>query len=107
MCQLRVLHVIIKQFFLDFRNNRFKQLACANVMCFMWNLYIFSAVRCLDICLYVRNGGRGQLSSKGRHIESDIIMRMGAAVTIAGLWLYGIWQCVATGCTALVFIEYG
>ena len=28
-------------------------------------------------------------------------------VTIAGLWRYGDWRHVATGCTALVLINYG
>ena len=70
---------------------------------------------------YVRNGGRGQLSSERRHDEYDVIMRTGAAsaasaveairhnendvtMTIAGLWRYGDWRHVATGCTAAVEI---
>jgi len=63
---------------------------------------------------YVRNAGHGQLSSKWRHNEDDIIMRMGAAsdvgarrandviMTTAGLWRYGNWRHVATGFNALV-----
>jgi len=68
---------------------------------------------------YVRNAGRGQLSSELRHNENDVIMRTGAAsaasavgarrhnendvtMTIAGLWRYGDWRHVATGCTTLV-----
>jgi len=65
---------------------------------------------------YVRNGGRGQLSSEWSHNENDIIMRTGAAssvgarchnenditMIIAGLWRYSNWRHVATGCTALV-----
>jgi len=51
---------------------------------------------------------------------SDVIMRTGAAsavgerrhhendvtMTIAGLWRYGDWRHVATGCTALAYCEY-
>ena len=51
--------------------------------------------------------------------ENDVIMRTGAAsavgasrhnengvtMTIAGLWRYGHWPHVATGCTALVFFK--
>jgi len=65
--------------------------------------------------MYVRNGGHGQLSSEWRHNENDDIMRTGAAnavgarchnendvtMTVAGLWRYGDWRHVATGCTAL------
>ena len=50
---------------------------------------------------YVRNGGRGQISSEGRHNENDVTM------TIAGLWRYGDWRHVATGCAALVISIYG
>ena len=56
------------------------------------NLYILDAVR----CPYVRNGGRGQLSSECRHNENDVRMAM------AGLWRYGDWRHVATGYTAVV-----
>ena len=31
---------------------------------------------------YVRNGGPGQLSSRCRHYESDVIMRTGAASAV-------------------------
>jgi len=75
---------------------------------------ILIAVRCPYLRSYVRNGGRGQLSSEWRHSENDVIMRTGAAIgasrhnendvtmTIAVLWRYGDWRHVATGCTALV-----
>jgi len=33
-----------------------------------------------------------------RHNENDVTM------TIAGLWRYGDWRHVATGCTALVYL---
>jgi len=48
---------------------------------------------------YVRNAGRGQLSSEWRHNENDVTM------IIAGLWRYGDWRHVATGCNALVTRE--
>jgi len=68
---------------------------------------------------FVRNGGRGQLSSEWRHNENDVIMRTGAAsaasavgakrhyendvtMTKVGLWRYADWRHVTTGCTALV-----
>jgi len=47
---------------------------------------------------YVRNAGRGQLSSEWRHNENDV------TVTTAGL-LCGDSRYVATGCIALVFTE--
>jgi len=64
---------------------------------------------------YVCNGGCGQLSSEWRHNDNDVIMRTGAAqaigarrhnenditITIAGLWRYGDWWHMTTGCTAL------
>ena len=73
--------------------------------------------------MYVRNGGRGQLSSEWRYNENDVIMRTEAAsaasavgarrqneddvtMTIAGLWRYGDWRHVATGCTALVLTMF-
>jgi len=57
-----------------------------------------------------------------RHNQNDVIMRMGTAsaasavgarrhneigvaMTIVGLWRYGDWRQVATGCTALVNIK--
>jgi len=61
-----------------------------------WGLDILNAVRCPYVRSYVRNGGHGQISSKWRHNENDV------AMTIAGLWRYGDWRHVATGCTALV-----
>ena len=68
---------------------------------------------------YVRNVGRGQLSSEWRHNENDVIMRTRAAsavgarrhnendvtMTVGGLWRCGDWRHVATGCTALVFTK--
>ena len=53
------------------------------------------------------------------HNENDVIMRTGAAsavgarchnkndvtMTIAGLWRYGDWRHVATGCTDLVMVK--
>jgi len=76
------------------------------------SVYILNAVR----CPYVRNGARGQLSRRWRHNENDVIRRTEAAsavgvrrhngndviMTIAGLWRYGDWRHVATGCNALV-----
>ena len=58
------------------------------------NLYILNAVS-YPYVAYVCNVGRGQLSSEWRHNENDVI--------IAGLWRYGNWRHVATGCNALVF----
>jgi len=63
------------------------------------NLYILNVVRCSCVRSYVRNGGRGQLSSEWRHNENDVTM------TITGLWRYGDWRYVATGCTALVWLN--
>jgi len=70
------------------------------------------------LTVYIKrgNGGRGQLRSEWGQNENDVIMRTGAAsavgarrhnendvtMTIAGLWRYGDWRHVATGCTALV-----
>ena len=49
------------------------------------------------VCLFVRPyAGHGQLSSEWRHNENDVIM------IIAGVWRYGDWRHVATGCSALV-----
>jgi len=47
--------------------------------------------------------GMGAASIVGtrRHNENDVTMRK------AGLWRYGDWQHVATGCTALVLTNYG
>jgi len=73
----------------------------------------------VSVFTYVRNGGRGQLSSEWRQNENDVIMRTGAAsaasavsarrhnendvtMTIAGLWRYGDWRHVATGGTTVV-----
>jgi len=49
-----------------------------------------------NVRTFVRNAGRGLLSSPRRHNENDVIM------IIAGLWRYGDWRHVATGCDALV-----
>jgi len=85
-----------------------------------YNLYILNTVRCPCVRTYVRNAGRGQLNSEWRHNENDVIMRTGTAstasavdarrhnehyvtMTIAGLWRYGDWRHVATGCIALVY----
>jgi len=87
------------------------------------HLYILNSVRCLYVRPYVRNGGRGQPCSEWRHNDNDVIMRTGAAsaaspvgarrhndnddtMTIAGLWTYGDWRHVATGCTALVHTKF-
>jgi len=76
-----------------------------------------------NVRTYVRNGGRGQLSSEWRYNENDVIMRTGAAsaasavgarrhnendvtMIIAGR-RYGDWRHVATGCIALVCYECG
>jgi len=80
-------------------------------------------IKCSKVSVrtYVRNGGRGQLSSEWRHNENDVITRTGAAsaasavgmrrhnendvtMTIAGLWRYGDWRHVATGCNCLVVL---
>jgi len=41
-------------------------------------------------------GGTSRAGHKWHHNENDVTM------TIAGLWRYGDWRHVATGCTALV-----
>jgi len=56
------------------------------------SLCMLNAVRCPYVC----NAGRGRLSSKWRHNENDVIMKMGAA------WRVNDWRHLATGCTALV-----
>ena len=75
------------------------------------NRYIVNVVR-ISIRMYGRtdrqNGGLGQLGSEWhrnenggcmrRHNENDVTM------TIAGLWRYGNWRHVASGCTTLVII---
>ena len=63
------------------------------------SLYIKRGIRCPYVrtyVTYVRNAGRGQLSSEWRHKENDVIM------IIDGLWRYGDWRHVATGCNAVV-----
>ena len=62
---------------------------------------------------YVRHAGRGQLSSKWRHNENGAASAVGARcdnesdvlMIIAGLWKYGDWRHVVTGCNALVFLR--
>ena len=75
----------------------------------------------VSVRTYVRNGGRGQLSSRCRHDQSDVIMRTGAAsatgarrhnendvtMTKAGLRRYGDWQHVATGCSSDIIHRQG
>ena len=46
------------------------------------NLYILNAVSCLAYVTYVRNAGRGHLSSEWCHNENDVIMRTGAASAV-------------------------
>jgi len=46
----------------------------------------------------MRTGAANAVGAK-RHNENDVIM------TIAGLWRYGDWRHVATGCTALVHYD--
>jgi len=46
----------------------------------------------------MRTGAASAVSARRRN-ENDVTM------TIAGLWRYGDWRHVATGCTALVFLE--
>ena len=69
----------------------------------------------------MRTGAASAVGAR-RHNENDVIRRTGAAnaasavgakrhnendvaMTIAGLWRYGDWRHVATGCTAVVFIH--
>ena len=79
---------------------------------------LLNAVRCPYT--FVHNDGRDQLSGEWRHNENDVIMRTGASavgvrrhhendvtMTIAGLWRYGDWRHVATGCTAVWVIYMG
>jgi len=69
-----------------------------------------SAVRCPNVCMFVRHAGRGQLSSEKRHNENYVLMRMGlrapwrhnendVIMMIAVLRRYGDWRHVATGWT--------
>jgi len=73
------------------------------------NLYILNAVRCPYVCSSVTLGvassvandviirtGAASAEREWRHNENDVIM------IIAGLWRYGDWRHVATGCKALV-----
>jgi len=83
-----------------------------------WSQVVSDAVSVAYELSYARNSGRDQFSSEWRHNENDVIMRTGAAsavgarrhhdndvtMAIAGLWRYGDWRHVATGCTALWFI---
>jgi len=61
----------------------------------LWNLYILNAVRC----------PYGVRSSVTVGVASSVANDV--TVTIAGLWRYGDWRHVATGCTALVLVNYG
>ena len=80
-------------------------------------------IKCSKVSVrtYVRNSGSGQLSSEGHHNDNDVIMRTGAAsaasavgmrrhnendvtMTIAGLWRYGDWRHVTTGCNCPVVL---
>ena len=45
----------------------------------------------------MRTGAASAVGAR-RHDENDVTM------TIAGLWRYGDWRHVATGCTALVMV---
>ena len=66
---------------------------------------------------YVRNGGHDHLSSEWHHNEKGGCKRrerrIGArrhnendvTMTIDGLWRYGDWRHVATGCTAVVHLK--
>jgi len=47
-------------------------------ICDVTSPYVLNAVRCPYT--YVRNAGRGQLSSEWRHNENDVIIRMGLCV---------------------------
>jgi len=47
----------------------------------------------------MRTGAASAVGARRYH-ENDV------TVTIAGLWRYGDWLHVATGCTALVYCEY-
>ena len=71
------------------------------------HLYILNVVR----CPYVRNGGRGKRSRQGRHNENGGCERPrrhnenDVIIIIAGLWRYGDWRHVATGCNAVVTLN--
>jgi len=113
-------HVLIINVHGSFRHTaccRIEVVVCEIIVAI--NLYTLNAVR----CPFFRNGGRGQLSSEWRHNENHVIMRTGVAsaasavgarrhnendvtMTIAGLWRYGDWRHVATGCTALVLYGF-
>jgi len=77
------------------------------------HLYILNAVRCPHVRTFVRHAGRGRLSSKWRHNENGAASAVGARcgnesdvlMIIAGLWRYGDWRHVVTGCNALVFLR--
>jgi len=76
---------------------------------FLQHICILNAVRCPYVRTFVRNAGRGQLSSKWRHNENGDCERRGretrewrhnendVIMIIAGLWRYGDWRHVATG----------
>jgi len=56
------------------------------------------------MCPYVRNAGRGQLSSEWRHNENDVTMIIAGLVADGTGRKYGDWRHVATGCNALVYM---
>ena len=51
----------------------------------------------------MRTGAASAASAVGarRHNENAVTM------TVAGLWRYGDWRHVATGCTAVVYLKLG
>jgi len=63
-------------------------------------IFILNAVRCPYVRSSVTLGVRGQLSSEWRHNENDVMI-------IPGLWRYGDWRHVATGCNAVVSLNHG
>jgi len=56
----------------------------------------------VSVRTYVRNAGRGQLSSEWRHNENDVIMIIAGLVADGTGRRYGDWRHVATGCNAVV-----
>jgi len=59
------------------------------------HLYILNVARCPYVRLYVRNAGRGQLSSKRRHYENDVTMIIASLVADGTGRRYGEWQHAA------------
>jgi len=54
------------------------------------------------IRMFVRNAGRGRLSSECCHNENDVIMIIDGLVADGTGRRYGNWRHVATGCNALI-----